>query len=258
MIVLTLFLLLVVAAPAAASPADVDTLAFLGQRVSLSADDDAALAVTLVLAADGPGQALLPFGFGRADSFTVVGGDVAFPSDVGGAPAPLRLTSRRRLLALVLGPEAAAGDTVVVRCRLRRFVDWNGSRGQFGAYNLARTFINDSDVSLGAYRLVLEVPQGYQVRRITGTEPAFKPEDSPVPPYAVGLQKGRGFATVTATHLRPGGRARLGIQAERADRGPVPLVAGVLIALLYLWFFRDILAPRRAAATVSQGSTGGH
>ena len=256
MISLALFLLVIVPTSVAAAPAGVDTLTFLEQRVSVSAGGDAVLTMTAVLAGDGPGEVLLPFGFARADSFTVAGGDVAFPSDSGGAPAPLCLASRRRLLALVLGPGAAAGDTVVVRCRLQRFVDWDGARGEFGAYDLARTFINDSDVSLGAYRLVLEVPQGYQVRRITGTEPAFKPEGSPVPPYAVGAEKGRGFATVRATHLRPGGRARLGIQAERADRGPVPLAAGVLIVLLYLWFFRDVLAPRRTAETASQRSTG--
>ena len=257
MTVLALFLLLTLSPPAGASPAGVDTLAFLGQRISVSADGDAALAVTVVLAEDGPGEALLPFGFGRADSFTVAGDDVAFPSDAGGASAPLRLTSGRHQLALVLGPAAAAGDTLVVRCRLPKFVDWRGSLGQFGAYDLAKTFINDSDVNLGTYRLVLEVPRGYQVRRITGTEPAFKPESSPVPPYAVGLKGRRGFATVTATHLRPGGRARLGIQAERADRGLVPLAAGVLIALLYLWFFRDILSPPRTTASASQASTGG-
>jgi hypothetical protein len=257
--VLALFLLLIVPAyaAAAAAPDGVDTLAFLEQRVSISTDGDATLAVTAVLAEAGPGEILLPFGFGKADSFSVAGRGVSFPVVAGDETSPLRLTSRRRLLALVLGPEAATGDTVVVRCRLRKFVDWAGSRGQFGAYSLARTFINDSDVSLGACRLVLEVPPGHQVRRVTGTEPGFKPEDSPVPPYAVGFRGGRGYAMVTATHLRPGGRARLGLQAERAHRGPVPLVAGVLIVLLYLWFFRDILAPRQTAATPSQASTGG-
>ena len=252
-----LLLLLIVPASSSASPAGVDTLAFLEQRVSISTDGNAVLMVTAVLAGDGRGEVLLPFGFGPADSFSVDSRSVSFGTDSLGVPAPLRMAARRRLLNLVLGPAAAADDTVVVRCRLRKFVDWDGSRGQFGAYDLTRTFINDADVSLGAYRLVLEVPQGYQVRRITGTEPAFKPGDSPVPPYAVGARNDRGFAMVTAKHLHPGGRVRLGIQAERTDRGLVPLVAGVLIVLLYLWYFRDILAPRQTATTASQAPTGG-
>jgi hypothetical protein len=256
--VLALFLLLPIApAPAAASPAGVDTVAFLEQRVSLSVGGDAGLTVTVVLAADGPGEALLPFGLGPADSFTVAGGDVAFAPDADGVPAPLRLASRRRMLALGLGPAAAAGDTVVVRCRLPEFVDWDDAGGQFGAYDVAWTFLNDSDLSIGVYRLVLVVPQGYGVRRVTGTEPAYKPKSSPVPPYAVGREGGRGFASLAAAHLRPGGRARLGIQAERAGRGPVPLVAGVLVTLLYLWFFRDVPATRRAAAAAPPRANGG-
>jgi hypothetical protein len=265
--VLALFLLLAVSSPAAASPAAVspaavspaavDTLAFLGQRVSLSTDGDAVLTVTAVLARGGPGEALLPFGFGRADSFTVAGDDVAFPPGESGAPAPLRRRSGRQQLALVLGPAAAAGDTVVVGCRLKKFADWEGARGEFGAYSLARTFVNDSDVSLGAFRLVLDVPPGYQVRRITGTEPAFRPEASPVPPYAVGVEGGRGFAWVSAKHVVPGGRARLAIEAERGRRGPVPFAGGVLLVLLYLWFFRDVVSPRRTAAGVPQASDGG-
>ena len=256
MVVPALFLLLTLSAPAAASPVVVDTLSFLGQRVSLSADGDAVLTVTAVLARDGPGQALLPFGFARAESFNVTGDDVAFPTDSGGVPAPLRLTSGRAQLALVLGPAAAAGDTVVVGCRLRKFMDWEGSRGEFGAYSLTRTFVNDSDVNLGLFRLILDVPRGFQVRRVTGAEPAFKPEGSPVPPFAVGAREGHGFASVTAKHVAPGGRARLAIEAERVERGPVPFVAGVLLILLYLWFFRDVLAPRRTAETASQRSTG--
>jgi len=253
---LALFVALVVPAPAAASPADVDTLAFLRQRVSISSDGAAVVAETLVLAANGPGQALLPFGFERADSFTVAGRDVAFASGPGGAPAPLHVVARRQLLALVLGPAAAAGDTVVVRFHVRKLADWAGARGQFGAYGLTRTFVNDSDVSLGAFQLVLEVPPGFQVRRINVTEPVFKPETSPVPPYAVGKAGARGFASVTAKHMRPGGRARIGIDAERTARGSVPLVGGIVLALLYLWFFRDLSARRRTGAAAPQSATG--
>ena len=251
-----LFLVLAVPAPAAASPCDVDTLAFLGQRVTISADGDAVITETLVLAVGGPGRALLPFGFERADSFTVAGRDVAFAAASEGAPAPLQRVARRRLLVLVLGPAAAAGDTAIVRCHVGKFMDWTGARGGFGAYGLSRTFVNDSDVNLGVFKLVLEVPPGFQVRRITATEPGFKPETSPVPPYAVGTAGRSGFASITAKHLRPGGRVRVAIDAERTARSPVPLVGGVLLVLLYLWFFRDLPASRRTTEAVLQHPTG--
>jgi hypothetical protein len=251
-----LCLLPLLPAPAAASPAGVDTLSLVEQRIALAPDGDAALTVTLVLAGDGPGTALLPFGFARADSFRVAGRDAAFPLDTAGVVAPLRPVAGRRLLALTLDPAAAAGDTVVVRCRLPRFMDWEGARGEFGAYDVEDTFVNDSDLDIGLCRLILDTPPGYRVRRITGTEPAFKPASSPTPPYAVGREGDRGRATMTAKRLRPGGRVHLGIQAERTRRGPVPLAAGILVTLLYLWFFRDILPVRRAAASAAQAPTG--
>jgi hypothetical protein len=250
-----LVLLLAVPVSVAGAAASVDTLALLGHRVSVLPDGDAVLTTTIVRAAPGSGEALLPFGFDRADSFTVTGGGAAFPGDSSGAPAPLRLASRRRLLALSFGP-GAAGETTLVRCRLRKFVDWAGARGGFAAYTLGHTFINDSELSLGLYRLVMDLPPEYHVRRITGTEPAYKAEDSPVPPYAVGVTGGRSFASMKTAHLRPGGRVRLGIQAEHARRGQVPLVAGIVLALLYLWFFRDIVAARVAAMAASQTPTG--
>ena len=253
---LALFLLLLVSAPSPARATGVDTLAFVGQRVALSTGGDAVVTETVVLAENGPGEALLPFGFEHADSFSVKGRGVALGTDATGAPAPLQRAARRQLLALVLGPAALAGDTVVVRCRVHRFVDWEGARGEFAAYTLARTFINDSDANLGACSLTLVMPQGYQVRRITATEPAFKPETSPVPPYAVGKKDGRGFAVVRVAHVRPGGRARLAIQAERTTRGRAPLAAGILIAALYLWFFRDLPASRRSAQATPQRSNG--
>ena len=250
-----LLLVLAVPAGAAAAPVAVDTLAFLGQRLSVAPNGDAVVVETIVLAAGGPGRALLPFGCERADSFTVKGRDVAFAA-VDGVPAPLQVVSRRQLLALDLGPAAAAGDTVVVRCHARKLVDWTGARGQFGAYALARIFINDADVNLGVLKLVLEVPPGFQVRRLSASEPAFKPETSPVPPYAVGRAGLRGFASVTAKHVRPGGRVRIAIDAEQVTRATVPLAAGILLVLLYLWFFRDLVTARRAPTGAPPSSTG--
>jgi hypothetical protein len=251
-----LFLLPLAPALAAASPAGVDTLAVLEQRVAFASDGDAVLTVTAVLATAGPALALLPFGYERADSFRIAGRDAAFPVDDAGALAPLRRSAARARLVVALGPAAAAGDTVIVQCRLPGLMDWEGARGEFAAYDAAGTLVNDSDLDIGTCRLSLVVPPGYRVRRVTGTEPAFKPTVSPVPPYAVSRIADRGLATVTAKRLRPGGRVHIGIQAERVHRGPVPLVAGIVIVLLYLWFFRDILPARRAAAPAAPAPGG--
>jgi len=236
-------------ATAGASPAAADTLAVLEHLYLIEDDGSAMLTVTAVLGAGGPADLLLPFGHAAADGFVVAGGDAAFPDGADGAPEPVRVSSGRHLLALRVGDAAAAGDTLTVRCRLARCVDWPGARGAFGAYDLTRTFVNDAAVAVGAYRLTLALPPGYRIQRVTGTEPAFKPQVSPDPPHAVGRRDGRDTATLAAAPLRPGGRVRLGLLAERSRRGPVPLVAGLLLAAAYLVFFRNLLtsAPTRGA-----------
>ncbi|MBK6898621.1 MAG: hypothetical protein IPH09_04910 [bacterium] len=238
---------LCLAAPGAASgdagPAAADTLAGLEHRYLIEADGSATLVVTAVLGEAGATDLLLPFGHAGADGFVVVRGDAAFPADAGGAPTAVRVAAGRRLLALRTGDAAAAGDTVTVRCRLARCVDWPQARGPFGAYDLTRTFVNDSGLAIGVFRLVLTLPPEYRIKRVTGTEPSFKPQDSPEPPYAVGQRDGRDTAALTAAPLRPGGRARLGLAAERSRRGAVPLVAGLLLAAAYLVFFRNLTKP---------------
>jgi hypothetical protein len=251
---LLLVLLALSATPAPSGATAVDTLAFLGHTVAVGPGGDALLTTTLVRVGGEPGEALLPFGYAGADSFAVVAGHARLATDSTGAPAPLRRVARRRLLALALDA-GAPGETTVVRCRLRGFVDWTEARGEFGAYALSRTFVNDADVSLGSYRLVVSLPPGYLVRRITATEPAYNAEESPTPPFAVGRAYGRSFASMQGSHLRPGSRVKLALQAEHARRGPVPLLGGLAILLLYLWFFRDDVEARRAAAPASQPST---
>jgi hypothetical protein len=254
---LLLVLLALTSRPAAAAaPAAIDTLASLQQHVSLRADGDATLTTTLVLAVDGPGALLLPFVSERADSFTLAGRDAGLAGDSASATAPLVRVARRRLLALSLGPLARAGDSVVVRCRLRDAVDWDEARGEYGTFALTRTFVDDADLSIGDYRMVVAMPPGFAVRRITATEPAFKAEKSPVPPFAVGLDRGLRFASVRTSHLRPGGRARLAIETGRTARGPIPLVGGLVLALLYLWFFRDSLPRDRRDPVAASSPTG--
>lgn len=248
-------LLLAVSVAAARAQAVVDTVTSLEQRLACDASGDAVLSLTVVLAAAGPGRLTLPFAFARADSFRLEGRDVAFARGEDGLPAPLQRVARRGRLVLDLGPLTRAGETVVVRCRLRDLVDWAGVRGEFAAYPLSREFVNDSEVSIGDFRLVLALPAGFQIRRITASEPGFKPEESPEPPYTVGREAGITSAAIHAAHLRPGGRVRLGVQAERTGRGVAPLLWGLGIAVAYLWAFRDLTSARTAAREPSTTST---
>jgi hypothetical protein len=241
---------------AGSSTIPADTLAALEHRYVLAEDGSAILETTVVLGAPGPAELLLPFDHTKADEFAIETGHAVFPSGMEGAVEPLRLAAGRPLLALAVDAEAAAGDTVHVRCRLPKAIDFTAALGPFGAYDVSRTLVNDSGVSIGRYRLEIVLPASFRFRRVTGSEPAFKPQAAPDPPYAVGHGNGRDVAGLTVNQFRPGNRAKLGVEAERVHRGPVPLVAGLVLAALYLVFFRSHIAaaPGQGAAPTQKES----
>lgn len=243
-IVLLALLVLSFATRPCAADVCADSVAFLSHDLAIAEAGPATLVQTVVLSSHGPCELLLPFGFARARDFTVQGRDVTFAPAADGTPQPLHDAAARRLLALRAGPGAQAGDTVVIRCVVDGVVDWKEARGEFGVHELERTFVNDADLSVGSYRMTLRVPEGFLIRRIASSEPAFKAEKSPTPPYVVGRTADRGFATIKAAGLRPGGRVRFAVQAEPVRRGSVPLVGGLLLVVLYLWGFRDLVVRR--------------
>lgn len=232
------------AGPGRAAPAPADTLAALEQFYRLADDGSAVLILTIVPAAPGPGELALPFGETTASDFVIEGDRASFTADAAG-PAPVRQSAGRALLVLDIPAGVAAGDTIRVRCRVARAIDWAKARQAFGASDVSRTFVNDAGLSIGHFRMEIQLPESYRFRRITGSEPAFKPQASPDPPYAIGRRDGRDTASLTTNHFRPGARARLGLEAERVHRSAVPLFGGVLLGILYLVFFRNSVAGTR-------------
>ncbi|MBK8167669.1 MAG: hypothetical protein IPK64_17120 [bacterium] len=239
-----------VATAADAAPSRADTLAALHHRLDLAADGAAELLVTAVLGAPGPAVLRLPFGYDGASGFSTavapVGPTIA--DDV--SPALPRELNGRLLLEVAVDSTAATGDTVRVSCRLAKAADWDRLRSAFGAHDLSRRFVNDTELTIGSYRLVLVLPPEFRIRQVTGSEPAFKPRVSPTPPYALTRVADRDQVTLAAGTLRPGAQASLGLIAERTGRGKVPLVAGLSLAALYLIFFRKQVGRTRPEGAV--------
>lgn len=231
--------------PAVAAPTPVDTVAVLEQSYWLADDGTAVMTVTIVPGVRGPAELALPFGEAGASDFSVESGGVRLAVDSTGAAAPVRGSAGRALLVLDLPAGVGTEDTLRVRCRVPHAIDWAKSKQAFGACDVSRTFVNDAGVSIGTYRLELWLPESYRYRRVTGSEPAFKPQVSPDPPYAIGHRNARDVASLTVNHFRPGARARLGLEAERVGRGPVPLIGGLILGILYLVFFRNTVAGAR-------------
>lgn len=248
--VLTLFVITLLDASAFGAEADPallagalpDTLAFYREKISIGPDGDALVEVSAVLGKGGSGDLLLPFAFENGSDFNILSGPVHFaasPQD--GEALALRDVLGFHMLNLVLDDGAAVGDTVRVRSRVPAWFDRKKARQQFGEFALSRSFVNSSGHVFRKFELALELPEGMLVHSVTRVVPAYDPKESPEPPYAVGHHGGRGWATLGLDDLGPSGNCRLDLHIRSAQRGRLPLLAGLALAALYLVFFRDVL-----------------
>jgi len=226
-----------------ATAAAPDTLAYLSEWLTIGPDGDALVEVAAVLAKGGSGDLLLPFAFDAAVDFAISSGPIRFARDAAGADRPQRVVLGHRMLDLEILPTAQAGDTVSVRARVPGWFARDEARRPFGEFALRRGYVNTSRFALRRFELGTRLPDGMLVHSVTDASPAYNPKLSPTPPYALGRVGDRGWAALRLENLDPAGRCRLDLLVRPGRRGPVPLIAGLACAVLYLAFFRDVLAP---------------
>lgn len=243
---LTLFVIMLLETPARAAEvpaARPDTLAAFRETLSVAADGDAVVTVTAVVGRVSSMDLLLPWQYAGGRDHQIVRGPATFRTGPDGSPAPLVDVLGRSCWNLQLAAEAAPGDTVVATAVLPGWYDASGSRRQFGVHRFALAWVNTSRFVLREFSLALELRPGLLVDAVGATTPAFNPSRSAAPPYAVGRVGDRGTFTLAVAGLAPADRTAFTVDARPARRGPVPLLAGVALAVLYLVFFRDVLKP---------------
>lgn len=243
---LTLFLVVLLGGTARAAGAEAarpDTLAYFADVLAVDADGDATVSVTAVLGRVSSMDLLLPWQFEGGRGHQIVRGPALFGPGAGGEASPLVDVLGRPHWNLLLAPGAAAGDTVVLAAVVPGWYDREASRREFGVHALARSWINTSRFVMEDFRLGLVLPPGLLVDAVGATTPAYDASRSPQPPYGVGRDGDRGTCEIRAAALAPAGRVGLALEARPVRRGPVPLWAGLVLAVLYLVFFRDVLKP---------------
>jgi hypothetical protein len=218
-----------------------DTLALLSERITIGSDGNAGVKVLAVLGKGGSGDLLLPFAFEEGLDFAILSGPVVFSRNAAGAPEPLREVLGHRMLNLITTPMAAAGDTVLVAASVPGWFDQKEAREEYGEFSLGRTYLNTTRFLVKKFTLGLELPPGMLVHTVTKVVPGYDPKISPEPPYQIGRSADRGWAILKQDNLAPAAGCGLDLHIRPARRGPVPLIAGVVLALLYLVFFRDVL-----------------
>lgn len=244
---LTLFFVSILGGEAQAAtglpaPAMPDTLALYTETLEIGPDGNARVDMVFVVAEGGSGDLLLPFDYDGADSFAIPSGPASFGTAEDGAVRPVVTVLGRSMLHVVC--DAADGDTVHVSARVPGWYDRQAMKRPFGEFTLARRYTNFSSVVMRDFRLQLVLPPGMVVHAVEKVEPAYDPKKNPVPPYAVSRDGGRTRIMLSVADLAPAGTTRLALSIRPGRRGPIPLIAGVIFAALYLIFFRDVLKPR--------------
>lgn len=218
-----------------------DTLAACHDMLSVDARGDAIVSVTVVLGRGSSMDLLLPWQAGGGRDHQIVRGPVAFGTDDAGAPVPIVAVAGLPHWNLRLAPDAAAGDTIVLRAVVPAWYDAEGSRGQFGVHRLRRDWVNSSRFVLSDFRLGLALPPGLLVESVGPTVPAFNSNKNPQPPFTIGRDGDRGAFEIVAASLPPAATASFRLEARPARRGLLPLLLGGTLAVLYLVFNRGLL-----------------
>lgn len=231
---------------ASATAAGAEGPAITSYAVSLAATSDGRGAATaqLAISGAGPGSLALPVGFPGVTAVTV-----------SGAPAGVTATARpvngQSEVTLSL-PDGVPGSfsvtlTMEVPEALQKTEPAPGERRTLpeGTLVFRHALVNAERAAIGRYRLEVVFPDGYRAHAVREALPKLKKSEAG-PRARLADIDGRAAAWLEVTKLAQGDAASLQVELVPAGRSPVWLIAGLLLSVLYLVYFRDLVA-RRAA-----------
>lgn len=221
-----------------------DTLGSYEETITIGPDGNARWESVVVIGKGGSGDLLLPFDFGDERNLTILSGPARFAPGPGGLPQPTLLVLGRKMLNLQTEVSATRGDTLRIAGDLPDWYRQEDFAKPHGEFVLKRRFENYSDFAMADFRMNLVLPPGMVVHSIGQVIPNFDPKKNPRPPYAISERDSRSQVAIFVTGLAPGGAAQMDLNMRPARRGLIPLIGGLLAAILYLVFFRDVLKPK--------------
>lgn len=213
-------------------------------RVQAAADGTGKASATLVLTGAGPGTLDLPLSFERPDGLHLEA-----------APPGVRLDQVVRpgvsLVRLHLPPGIPADATLRFGFGIPKVFQANkllpGQKPTLPASSrvFRHSFVNTQEAIIGAYRLELLFPPGMMAQAIREQQP--RPKKTDVEPR-VRLFKvdGRQAAVLQLTELNQGDDTSMTLELVPSRKSPAWLVAGALMAGIYLVGFKDLISRRRA------------
>ena len=134
------------------------------------------------------------------------------------------------------------GDyTLLIEAYVDEFLDWeDAGPEEFETYEWDLMYENTQPRSIDHSSLTIILPKGWNFHRVLDSAPPFKKKD-PKPPYT--FSRDGDLASVTISRAPLNYRDQLGLTFafKQERKGSTIVAVGVVIALLYLFFFRDLI-----------------
>jgi hypothetical protein len=236
--------LVLVCGCASAARADIRTYDL---RLRVGADGNADATLTLELtAADAATR--VPVGPGQVTGLIVTAGPegtqvasaaagrqsvltVTLPS---GTPAPVALTIRFRVSGVLPEPVLKEGERATLPAGVRVF---------------KYAFVNTEPAPIGHYVVEAVLPEGWRAHAVREALPKLRAGEAGPRVRLGGVDVAHG-ARLEVAGLAQGDSASMQVEVTRQERTWTWLVAGVLLALAYLYSFRDLVSRPAAPGPV--------
>ena len=105
------------------------------------------------------------------------------------------------------------------------------------------SFINNSGLAISSFEVMIILPAGLAVNRISDYSPQLK-KDDPNDPYTLLIKDGFRAIKLKTADMKYGGRASLNFKMKPEKRSPALIILFIIASLWYLFAFRDIINPR--------------
>jgi len=222
-----------------------DTLQWFEEKLELDKDGSMSLILS-VIPADHYESLTIPFQFENGESFSVENGSYTFWDGSKQSMYPVATISGKKYLPLkreldFVSSTEATDDTIRISCKVQGYLDWETALQEHYTYSFGATFVNTSDYYINLVQIALVSPVGYSIHEISKTVPSYNPKKSPTPPFVLDTVDERYRVVLSSKELNTGGKAAIEISIKKKKPSKIPLIIGILLAISYLIFYRDVL-----------------
>ncbi len=214
-------------------PSEASTIESLRERIALARDGSARVERTIVEGPHVGARLAIPIGVETLDEVTAAGCAVASATiDDGGGV---------RQLVLERGDGCPVNAPLTVRTTVASFYDWAAAKpAGFGNRSVSYRFVNTQPAVIAHYECELVLPTGFVVSAVEESIPAPS-EKNPVPPFQVVRDGDRNGVRLSAQSLAMGDEGLIRFKFKSGDKSNLLLGGGLLVALAYLVWFRDLV-----------------